>query len=62
MTDKLLSLKTVLDHFQVSRAHWYKLISEGKAPRPIKHRTRSFWSQKEISEFIESIKMSEVAK
>ena len=58
MNDKLLSLGTVLDQFQVSRAHWYKLISEGKAPKPIKHGTRSLWSQKELSKFIESVKMS----
>ena len=62
MKDKLLRSKTVLDQFQVSRAHWYKLIAEGIAPKPIKLGTRSFWSQNEISAFIESVKIGEAEK
>ena len=61
MKDKLISLKTVLDQYQVSRAHWYNLVKEGKAPKQIRQGSRSFWSQNEISAFIESVKLSEAA-
>ena len=61
MSDKLIRLKSVLEQFQVSKSHWYELISEGIAPKPIKQGRSSFWSQNDLTEFIESLKSGEVA-
>ncbi len=54
--DKLIRLRSVLDQYQVSRSHWYALIAQGKAPKPIKYGQSSFWSQNEINDFIERVK------
>ena len=54
--DNLIRLNSVLEQFQTSRSSWYKLISEGKAPKPIKYNRSSFWSQNEINEFIDKVK------
>ena len=61
MSDKLIRLKAVLEQYQVSKSHWYELIAEGIAPKPIKQGRSSFWSQNEISEFIENLKTGEAA-
>ena len=36
----------------VSRAHWYALMQEGKAPRPVKLGKAAAWRQSEINRFI----------
>ena len=61
MSDKLIRLNNVLQQFQISKSHWYELIAEGKAPKPIKYGRSSFWSQNAISEFIEDLKKGDVA-
>lgn len=57
--DKLIKLPSVLERIQISRSKWYAMIANGKAPQPVKINRASFWSEKEIQEFIEEIKSGE---
>jgi len=54
--DKLIKLNSVLEQYQVSKSKWYSLIASGDAPKPIKIQRSSFWSQLEISQYIELLK------
>lgn len=52
----LIRLPEVLDMLQISKSTFWKMVSEGKAPKPLKLSVRcAAWRVKDIQEFIDSL-------
>lgn len=52
---RLLRLPQVKKLFPVCTTTIYKLIREGEFPRPVKIGRNSFWREKEVEDFLESV-------
>lgn len=50
--DKLLPLTTAQERLGVSRSQLYRLLEEQAIPRPIKIGRRSYFSQRELQQWI----------
>ncbi|MAF31479.1 MAG: transcriptional regulator [Magnetococcales bacterium] len=52
----LIRLPEVLDILQISKSTWWKMVSEGKAPKPVKLSVRcAAWRVKDIQEFVDNL-------
>ncbi len=56
-TNKLLRINDVLDIVGVSQSHWYRLISNGKAPQAIKISHKwACWDSEDIDRWVKETK------
>ena len=44
----LLNVEDTLNYIQMKRTFWFRQVSSGLAPKPIKIGKRSFWKQSEV--------------
>jgi len=60
--DRLLRLADVITRVGVCRAEVYKLIQAGRFPKIVKIGSSARWSEREVSEWIESRKAARDAR
>jgi prophage regulatory protein len=53
--ERLLTLPEVLARIQVCRAHWYKLVQHGAAPKPRKLGRSARWVESELDAYITTL-------
>ena len=59
LDERLMRIDEVLTRIRVSKAHWYRAIARGEAPRPIHLGRTSLWRASDVSAWIASLGASE---
>jgi prophage regulatory protein len=53
--NSLLRFKQIKEIIPMCKVTWYKLVREGRVPKPVKIGRASYWRYKDILSFVDSL-------